>query len=301
MATLREYYEKDFDHTFRFHMHVAYGNKNVEGSILYDFTSYTTIISWYLPGVLTSAKYVSDFLNFVATKLTVHFDNVVQLPSIKGFYGEIKIKNSDGMVGILNKMWGDPNWEDSAGLGRSSRMYFYVEASLTEVEMKAIRIQGEKLSYHIQFRNSSYQKMRDQNEAPFAFISHDSRDKESIAKDIAVGLQKRLCPVWYDEFTLKVGDNLRESIETGIKKCKKCVLIISPNFISNNGWSKKEFESVFTREIIKNESVFLPVWFNVTKDQVYEYSPALANIIGLNFNDFGLEETCRRLSLVVNA
>lgn len=301
MATLHEYYEKDFDHTFRFHIHVPYANTNVEGSILYDFTSYTTVLSWYFPGTLTTAKYISGFLDYIASNLTVRFDSTVQLPSIKGFYGELKIKNSEGMVGIQSKMWGDPNWEDSMSLRRSSRMYFYIEASLTEVEMKALRIQGEKLLYHIQFRNSHYQRMRDQNEAPFAFISHDSRDKQSIAKDIAVGLQKRLCPVWYDEFTLKVGDNLRESIEAGIKKCKKCVLIISPNFIDNSGWTKKEFESVFTREMIKKENVFLPVWFNVTKEQVYEYSPALANIVGLNFNDFGLDETCRKLYFAVNA
>lgn len=300
MATLHEYYEKDFDYTFRFHVTIPYQDGNVEGSALYDFTSYSTILSCYFPGILTSAKYISGFIDHIAANLTVQFDKTIQLPSIKGFHGDAKVHNTGNQVAIKIRSWGDPVWENSLELNRSSRIYFYVEASLTEVEIKALRAQGEKHRYHIQFRNSHYQRMRDQHEAPYAFISHDSRDKQTIAKDIAVGLQKRLCPVWYDEFSLKVGDNLRESIETGIKKCKKCVLIISPNFIDNNGWSKKEFESIFSRELIKNENIFLPVWFNVTKEQVYEYSPGLVNILGLNYSELGLEETCRKLYLAVN-
>ena len=70
-------------------------------------------------------------------------------------------------------------------------------------------------------------------ETCLAFISHDSRDKESVAVPIAIDLQKHLCPVWYDEFSLTVGDNLRENIENGIKESKKCILILSKNFLNN--------------------------------------------------------------------
>lgn len=300
MATLHEYYEKDLDHTFKFHIFIPYQDANIEGYAIYDFNSYSTIMACYFPGILTSAKYLSGFIDHIAANRSVLFDKTIQLPSIKHYYGEVKVKNSENAVGIMSKVWGEAVWENSMELPRSSRIYFYVEASLTEVEMKALRRQGEKHRYHIQFRNSHYQRMRDQHEAPYAFISHDSRDKQTIAKEIAVGLQKRLCPVWYDEFSLKVGDNLRESIESGIKKCKKCVLIISPNFIDNKGWTKAEFESVFSRQIIHKENLFLPVWYNVSKEQVYEYSLGLVNIVGLSFNELGLDETCRRLYMAVN-
>ncbi len=132
-------------------------------------------------------------------------------------------------------------------------------------------------------------------EKPLAFISHDSRDKEAVAKKIAFGLQRMLCPVWYDEYSLKVGQNLRESIEAGLKECKKCVLVLSPNFISNKGWTKKEFDSIFTREILEEQQLVLPVWFNVTKQQVYEYSPSLLNVKGVVWGELGGDEVCRRL------
>ena len=87
---------------------------------------------------------------------------------------------------------------------------------------------------------------------PLAFISYDSRDK-NIASLIAVGLTDMKCPVWYDEYMLKVGDNLRDSIEKGLKECTKCIFILSPNFLSNSGWAKKEFESIFMRELIEKK------------------------------------------------
>jgi TIR domain len=95
-------------------------------------------------------------------------------------------------------------------------------------------------------------------EKPLAFISHDSKDKREVAGPIAVGLQKLMCPVWYDEFSLNVGDHLRESIERGLKEAKKFVLILSPNFFSNNSWTKTEVNSIFTREILEQKSVVLP-------------------------------------------
>ena len=103
-----------------------------------------------------------------------------------------------------------------------------------------------------------------------------------------------MCPVWFDEFSLKIGDSLRESIEKGLKECKKCIIILSPHFFSNEGWTKSEFDSIYTREIIDNVNVMLPVWHNVTKKEVYEYSPKLANIFGITWAS-GEKEVARQL------
>ena len=39
--------------------------------------------------------------------------------------------------------------------------------------------------------------------------THDSRDKDAFVRELAHELAKNSCPVWYDEFSLKVGDSLR--------------------------------------------------------------------------------------------
>jgi len=104
-----------------------------------------------------------------------------------------------------------------------------------------------------------------------AFISHDSRDKEMFVRELAYELIKNHCMVWYDEFSLKVGDSLRVSIEKGLQEAKKCILVLSPNFLSNEGWGLAEFDSIFSREILEKKNVILPVWLNVTVKDVYKY------------------------------
>ena len=112
---------------------------------------------------------------------------------------------------------------------------------------------------------------------------------------IAIGLQRLICPVWYDEFSLRVGDHLRESVEHGLTEARKCILVLSPNFLSNTGWTKTEFNSIFTRELLERASVVLPVWYNVTAKDVYDYSPSLADRVALDWTKLGQDEVVRRL------
>jgi hypothetical protein len=71
---------------------------------------------------------------------------------------------------------------------------------------------------------------------------------------------------------------------------------LSENFFSNNGWTKKEFDSIFTREILEQKQLVLPVWYKVTKEMVYEYSPSLLNVKGLDWDMMGEEEVCKQLA-----
>lgn len=122
-------------------------------------------------------------------------------------------------------------------------------------------------------------------EKPLAFILHDSRDKEEIAMPLALKLSGLGIPVWFDEFSLKLGDSLRESIEKGIKETAFCILILTKNFLTNEGWTKTEFNSVFTKEIVQKNKVMLPIWHNVSKEEVYEYSPSLANRLAAKWSE----------------
>src|SRR5579862_9377779 len=100
MATLREYYEKDFDHTIRFHVTLPYEGEQIEASFLYDFDSFSVFLSCYFPGMLTNGKYLSGFLSMLTTNVTAQFQQTVQLPSIKGFHGEMMLKNNGQSVEI---------------------------------------------------------------------------------------------------------------------------------------------------------------------------------------------------------
>ena len=49
-----------------------------------------------------------------------------------------------------------------------------------------------------------------------AFISHASEDKETFVRPLAVALRALGLKIWYDEFSLRLGDSLSRSIDKGL-------------------------------------------------------------------------------------
>lgn len=293
MATLREYFDADFAHTAKLHVIPPAIGLNAEVKVLYDFSSYTAFVACYVPG---DRRNLQDFLRLIEELrpgLSLAFGGTVTLPSIRTFPGELQIQRDP--FALRARFHGDPEWMSIDEIPLSARIFIYSESRLVDSEILQLKHKGRELGQRVQFRSVEHAEARSRSEAPLAFISHDSRDKE-VAKQIAIGLQRLLCPVWYDEFSLEVGANLRDSIEAGLKKCRKCVLVLSSHFFSNMGWTKKEFDSIFTREILEQRQLVLPVWYEVTKQSVYEYSPSLLNVKGLDWNQLGQDEVCRRLN-----
>ncbi len=56
---------------------------------------------------------------------------------------------------------------------------------------------------------------------------------------------------------------------------------------------------MFTREILEEKQLVLPVWHGVEKQEVYDYSPSLLNVKGLNWKQLGEDEVSRRLYLAI--
>ncbi len=74
-----------------------------------------------------------------------------------------------------------------------------------------------------------------------AFISHASEDKIDFVEPLALELRSRGLKIWYDNFTLTIGDSLRRSIDRGLGHSKFGVVILSPNFFSKE-WPQKELD-----------------------------------------------------------
>jgi formylglycine-generating enzyme required for sulfatase activity len=128
------------------------------------------------------------------------------------------------------------------------------------------------------------------------FISHAWEDKEDIARPLAEALRREGLRVWYDEFTLTLGDSLRRSIDRGLAQSRYGVVILSSNFFAKE-WPQKELDGLAAREV-HGEKVILPVWHNITADQVREYSPTLADRVAV-LSDRGLEHVVEKLLRVI--
>ena len=124
------------------------------------------------------------------------------------------------------------------------------------------------------------------------FISHASEDKEAIARPLADALTDNGLAVWYDDFSLRLGDDLRESIDRGLALSRFGVVILSPHFFEKH-WPRQELNGLATREVNGNK-VILPVWHNVGFNEVRDFSPTLANRVAIN-TDKGLEQVVKSI------
>jgi DNA repair exonuclease SbcCD ATPase subunit len=112
------------------------------------------------------------------------------------------------------------------------------------------------------------------------FISHASEDKEGFVHELADALQSRGARVWYDEFTLRIGDSLRRNIDRGLAGSRFGVVVLSEHFFRKE-WTNKELDGLVALEV-QGRTRILPIWHKVSKDEVSRYSPTLADKVALN-------------------
>lgn len=87
---------------------------------------------------------------------------------------------------------------------------------------------------------------------------------------------------------VKIGDSLRRKIDKGIAKSNFGVIVISRDFI-NKGWTNYELDGLITRAV-NGEQTMLPIWHNITKRELIDYSPSLADKLARSTTDFTVEE-----------
>ncbi len=120
------------------------------------------------------------------------------------------------------------------------------------------------------------------------FISHASEDKDEIVRPLAVALRNAGLSIWYDEFELKIGDSLRQKIDRGLAKSRFGIVVLSRNFIKK-GWANYELDGIVTK-VVSGEQVLLPIWHNITKQEVVDFSPSIADKLARNTANFTVEE-----------
>lgn len=128
------------------------------------------------------------------------------------------------------------------------------------------------------------------------FISHSAPDKDSLARPLAEALRAKGCRVWLDEWVIRVGDSIRAKIDEGLRKSRYGVVILSMSFLQGRAWTERELNGLFVQEERAGEPRILPVWHNVTKEEVARYSPILADKAALKSADYTIDEMAALLT-----
>ncbi len=108
------------------------------------------------------------------------------------------------------------------------------------------------------------------------FICHASEDKEDFVRPLAEKLRQQHLDVWYDEFSLTIGDSLTQKIDEDLSKSRYGIVVLSQNFFKKP-WAKRELNGLTLREMVEKKDLILPIWHRVGVHDVMHYSPPLAD------------------------
>jgi predicted nucleic acid-binding Zn-ribbon protein len=131
------------------------------------------------------------------------------------------------------------------------------------------------------------------------FISHASEDKESFTDELCQILEEYGFEVWYDALSIEWGDSLRAKIDTGLRKSRYGIVVISKHYIKK-GWTQYELDGLFQREMTGGK-IILPIWHDITKQEVQDFSPTLAGRKALNTTLFTAREIADELKKIFSS
>jgi hypothetical protein len=127
------------------------------------------------------------------------------------------------------------------------------------------------------------------------FISHAFEDKERFVRPLARSLAKLGVEVWYDEFTLKLGESISTAIDKGLANSKFGLVIISKAFMSKSKkWAKRELQGLVALNIA-SKTVILPVLLGVSHKDVLRFSAPLAETVSLTVGGMTAEQVALQI------
>jgi hypothetical protein len=130
------------------------------------------------------------------------------------------------------------------------------------------------------------------------FISHATEDKDALVRPLAHALQELGVAVWYDEFELRVGDSLRRKIDAGLASSRFGIVVLSHAFFAKN-WPQYELDGLVTREMAGEQQIILPLWHEISKDEVIGHSPSLADKVALQTSLYSVSEIAEQIAEVI--
>lgn len=136
----------------------------------------------------------------------------------------------------------------------------------------------------------------EENNSWDVFISHASEDKY-FANRVAFLLKEAGLKVWYDTYILKIGDSLTEQINHGLANSNYGIVIMSRNFFAKE-WPKRELGALFNIEM-DNKKVILPIWHDITKEEIKKISPLLLDKLASNSEKDGVDKIVQDLLGVI--
>lgn len=112
------------------------------------------------------------------------------------------------------------------------------------------------------------------------FIAYAEEDKERVVVPLTRALTKRGYKVRYEGYDITKDTNLRRRMDEGIARSALGIVILSKDFLEK-GRGLQELRNLMCQKITGQQDL-VPVWHNVTKQEMMDASSTLADIPARN-------------------
>ncbi len=129
------------------------------------------------------------------------------------------------------------------------------------------------------------------------FIAHAYEDKD-FAGPLAEFLRNSGLEVWYDSFVLSIGDSLRGKIDEGLSQSRFGVIVLSKSFFQKS-WTNKELGGLAQLQSVKGDPLMLPVWHGISKQELLDFSPMLADAYAADSKD-SIDSIGKQILMVID-
>ena len=106
------------------------------------------------------------------------------------------------------------------------------------------------------------------------FLSYAQIDGAQVGRELCAHLKDLGVRVWFDEVVLQPGGSQARQMDRGLAKAHCGVALLTPAYIAGRFWTERELGALL------GKSTLIPVFHNVTVDQVKEYSGILPDLVG---------------------
>lgn len=134
-----------------------------------------------------------------------------------------------------------------------------------------------------------------------AFISYARDERDAVVRPLYEHLTDMGLRIWFDEFEVKVGDSIQNSINRGMRDSSYGIVVLSEAYLERQ-FPVWELEGFLRRRLRNAErrKVLLPLYYGVDEDYVGEYSHSLAGLHAMTITGDNIEEVAGKLYEVIN-
>ncbi|MCS8581809.1 toll/interleukin-1 receptor domain-containing protein [Latilactobacillus curvatus] len=132
-------------------------------------------------------------------------------------------------------------------------------------------------------------KLYDQQSKEYdVFISYVQSDSLEYVDKLEQALKQKNIEVWRDKSDMVIGQSMTQAIENGLVKSKLAIVVLSPNYLCKY-WTNFELDGIFSKQGLTGEQMILPIWNNVSAEDIAKKRPSLANLLAWNVSTDTIE------------